>query len=91
MVERSFAPVLDRGSMRRAWLRGPENIHKLRVAGFNLGVLMRAMHGQGTPREAATAFIFVLQTDAALAFGPIAVNDGEIAALVVIAAAPTSS
>jgi hypothetical protein len=37
------------------------------------------------------AFIFVLQTDAALAFGPIAVNDGEIAALVVIAAAPTSS
>jgi hypothetical protein len=91
MVERSFAPVLDRGSMRRAWLRGRENIHKLHVAGFNLGVLMRAMHGQGTPREAATAFIFVLQTDAALAFGPIAVNDGEIAALVVIAAAPTSS
>ena len=36
------------------------------VAGFNLGVLMRALHGYGTPREAAdarAAFIFVLQTE----------------------------
>ena len=60
-----------------------ENIHKrylIHVAGFNLGVLMRALHGQGTPRqaaEAAYAFIFVLQTDAALAFGLIAVVNGE--------------
>jgi transposase len=97
LVERSFAHVLDRGGMRRAWLRGRENIHKrypIHVAGFNLGVLMRALHGQGTPRqaaEAAYAFIFVLRTDAALAFGLIAVVSGEFAALVVIAAAPTSS
>jgi transposase len=97
MVERSFAHVLDRGGMRRAWLRGREDIHKrylIHVAGFNLGVLMRALHGQGTPKEAAEAamaFIFVLQTDAALAFGLIGVIDGEFAALVVIAAAPTSS
>ena len=28
MVERSFAHVLDRGGMRRAWLRGRENLHK---------------------------------------------------------------
>ena len=84
--------------MRRAWLRGRENIHKrylIHVAGFNLGVLMRALHGQGTPREAAEAaiaFIFVLRTDATLAFGLIAVFDGEFVALVVvIAAAPTSS
>ena len=58
LVERSFAHVLDRGGMRRAWLRGRENIHKrylIHVAGFNLGVLMRALHGQGTPREAAEA------------------------------------
>ena len=44
MVERSFAHVLDRGGMRRAWLRGRENLHKrylIHVAGFNLGVLMR--------------------------------------------------
>ncbi len=97
LVERSFAHVLDRGGMRRAWLRGRENIHKrylIHVAGFNLGVLMRALHGQGTPREAAEAayaFIFVLRTDADLAFGLIAVVNGEFAALVVIAATLTSS
>ena len=35
-----------------------ENLHKrylIHVAGFNLGVLMRALYGQGTPREAAEA------------------------------------
>ena len=50
MVERSFAHVLDHGGMRRAWLRGRENLHKrylIHVAGFNLGVLMRALYGQG--------------------------------------------
>ena len=43
LVERSFAHILDRGGMRRAWLRGRENIHKrylIHVAGFNLGVLI---------------------------------------------------
>ena len=83
--------------MRRAWLRGRENIHKrylIHVAGFNLGVLMRAFHGQGTPREAAEAayaFIFTLRTETMLVFGMIAVVEGEFAALVLIAAAPTSS
>jgi transposase len=97
LVERSFAHVLDRGGMRRAWLRGRENIHKrylIHVAGFNLGVLMRALYGQGTPREAAEAamaFLFVLQTDAAIAFGRIAVIEGEFVALIVIAPPPASS
>ena len=95
MVERSFAHVLDRGGMRRAWLRGRENLHKrylIHVAGFNLSVLMRALYGQGTPREAAevvSALIFVLQPDAALAFGLIATVDGELAAIVIVAADPT--
>jgi len=43
LVERSFAHILDRGGMRRAWLRGRENVHKrylIHVAGFNLGVLI---------------------------------------------------
>ena len=56
MVERSFAHVLERGGMRRTWLRGRENVHKrylLHVAGFNLGILMRALFGCGTPRETA--------------------------------------
>ncbi len=55
---------------------------------------MRALHGQGTPREAAETahvFIFVLRTDAALVFGLIAVVEGQFAALVLIAPAPTSS
>ena len=56
---------------------------------------MRARHGQGTPREAAEpayAFIFVVQSDSALAFGLIALVDGKSAALVlVIAGEPPSS
>ena len=42
--------------MRRAWLRGDENVEKrylIHVTGFNLGLLMRARFGVGTPREAA--------------------------------------
>ncbi len=91
MVERSFAHILDRGGMRRAWLRGRENVHKrylIHVAGFNLGVLMRAMFGQGTPREAAEAlraFIFVVRTEAGVAFGLIAVVDGQFAATLFVA------
>ncbi|MCP5114577.1 MAG: transposase [bacterium] len=56
LCERSFAHILDRGGMRRAWLRGRENIHKrylLHVTGHNLGLLMRQLIGAGTPREAA--------------------------------------
>ena len=52
-VERSFAHSLDRGGMRRVWLRGDENIEKryiIHVAGFNLGILMRALFGVGTPK-----------------------------------------
>src|SRR4051794_25360303 len=54
-VERSFAHILDRGGMRRTWLRGRENVHKrylIHVAGHNLGLLMRLLIGAGTPKEA---------------------------------------
>ena len=40
--------------MRRAWLRGRENLHKrylVHVAGYNLGLIMRLLTGAGTPRE----------------------------------------
>jgi transposase len=56
LVERSFALVLDRGGLRRAWLRGRENIHKrylIHVAGYNLGLIMRLLVGAGAPRELA--------------------------------------
>ncbi len=56
---------------------------------------MRALHGQGTPREAAearAAVIFVLRTDALLVFGLIAVIDAKPATLVVtIGLAPTAN
>ena len=55
IVERSFAHNLDRGGMRRTWLRGRENVHKrylLHVAGHNLSLLMRKLIGAGTPQEA---------------------------------------
>jgi hypothetical protein len=63
LCERSFALVLDRGGMRRVWLRGRENVHKrylLHVAGYNLGLLMRKLIGSGTPRGAADRFAMLL-------------------------------
>jgi transposase len=50
LVERSFAHILDRGGMRRAWLRGRANVHKrylIHVAGFNLGVLIIPLKSGG--------------------------------------------
>ena len=84
--------VLGRGGKRRAWLRGRQNVHKrylIHVARFNLGILMRAMFGQGTPREAASArsaILFVIQTDSALAIAVISAIDGETAMLAIIIA-----
>jgi hypothetical protein len=63
IVERSFAHVLVRGGMRRTWLRGHENVHKrylVHVARYNLGILMRALFGAGTPREAANVRVAFL-------------------------------
>lgn len=56
LLERPFNHYLDDGGMRRAHLRGRENILKrllVQVAGFNLGLLMRRWLGAGTPRELA--------------------------------------
>jgi hypothetical protein len=76
--------------MRRAWLRGRGNLHKrylIHVAGFNLGILMRALFGRGTPREAAgadNALLFFIQTDNALTIAIVAVIDGAPATLVIV-------
>ena len=89
IVERSFAHVLDRGGMRRAWLRGRKNVHKrylIHVAGYNLGILMRALFGPGTPREAANArfaFLFIIQAADTIAFVILVEFDAETAALIV--------
>ncbi len=55
VVERGFAHVLDRGGMRRTWLRRREKVHKrylLHVASHNLGLLMRLLIGAGIPKGA---------------------------------------
>ncbi len=66
LVERGFALILDRGGMRRVWLRGRENVQKrylIHVAGYNLGLIMRLLTGAGTPRELiarASAWLFAI-------------------------------
>lgn len=53
LLERPFAHCYDTGGMRRVHLRGHGNILKrvlAHVAGFNLGLVMRAMFGIGKPR-----------------------------------------
>ena len=81
IVERSFAHNLDRGGMRRTWLRGRENVHKrylVHVAGHNLGILMRLLIGAGTPREAAArglAYLLFVYTE-------------EVVAIILVAASP---
>ncbi len=88
--ERSFALLLDRGGMRRAWLRGRENLRKrylVHVAGYNLGLLLRLLVGAGTPREfvaRASAHLLVLLTaeGAALILLTI-ITDTEAAVLVI--------
>jgi transposase len=77
LVERSFAHILDRGGMRRTWLRGQENVHKrylIHVAGHNLGLLMRLLIGAGTPKEAVARgwrFLVLLPTRDGAAYSAI--------------------
>ena len=56
VVERGFAHVCETGGGRRMWLRGLVNVHRwhlMRVAGLNLGTILRARIGRGTPRGLA--------------------------------------
>ena len=58
LVERGFALILDRGRMRRVWLRRKDNLQKrslIHVAGYNLGlIIMRLLTGWNTPRARPT-------------------------------------
>ena len=95
IVERSFAHNLDRGGMRRTWLRGRDNVHKrylVHVAGHNLGILMRLLIGAGTPREAAAralAYAFFFCTDEAVTVILVAASyDGFAVVVMAIADDP---
>jgi transposase len=83
IAERSFAHTLERGGMRRTWLRGRENVHKrylIHVAGHNLGILMRYLIGAGTPKEAAArgrVLLFVVYRENTLAMVLFAVLETD--------------
>jgi transposase len=95
LAERSFALVLDRGGMRRAWLRGRENPGKrylIHVAGYNLGLLlMRLLVGAGTPREflaGASAHLLRLTTAEGAAFVILIAAAGTDATRLVVSFEP---
>ena len=79
-VERGFALILDRGGMRRAWLRGRENVQKrylVHVTGYSLGLIMRLLTGAGTPRE--------LRARASAWLGVLIAPGGSLIVLIVVA------
>ena len=53
-LERGFAHVLDHGGLRRATLRGCENLtkrHLVAALSFNLSLLLRTIFGTGTAKQ----------------------------------------
>ena len=94
LVERGFALTLDRGGMRRAWLRGRDNLKKrylVHVAGYNLGLIMRLLVGAGTPREflaGASARLLALTTADAAVLVVLTVAAGTETAMLVVALMP---
>lgn len=63
-LERSFAHVLDQGGLRRATLKGIENLTKRQIAAaltYNLSLLMRKIFGYGTPKQWLAGRIFTLR------------------------------
>lgn len=58
LVERSFAMFKRSGNLGRLTLRGLENVSKrclIHAAAYNLGLVMRAIFGHGTPKGMADA------------------------------------
>ena len=90
LCERGFALVLDRGGMRRAWLRGRENLKKrylVHVAGYNLGLIMHLLVGMGTPWEfvaGSSARFLLFATAEGDALVVLTVVTGSEAAMLVI-------
>lgn len=62
-LERGFCHVLDHGGRRRATLRGSEKLTKAyygAILAHNLSLLMRHLHGCGTPKQWVAAFFLAL-------------------------------
>jgi hypothetical protein len=97
LVERSFALTLDRGGMRRVWLRGCENLQKrylVHDAGYNLGLIMRLLLGAGTSRNllaGASAHLFAFAPADGTLFAILAVTTDPEAAMLVLSFRPEPS
>jgi hypothetical protein len=80
--------------MRRAWLRGRENLKKrylVHVAGYNLGLIMRLLVGAGTPREfsaGTAAHLLALATAEGAVLVVLVVATGTEAAMLVVSFRP---
>jgi transposase len=62
-IERTFAFACETGAHRRVRLRGRDNVRKryvAHIAALNLGLVMRALFGHGTPRQAANAVLALI-------------------------------
>jgi transposase len=91
LCERAFAHVLNRGGMRRTWLRGRENVAKrylVHVAAYNLGLVMRGLLGAGTPRAAADLRLLWLAAGDRLLFAVVAVSPAGPAAFAIATITP---
>jgi transposase len=63
LVERSFALLKRTGGLARTTLRGLANVNKrylIHAAAYNLGLVMRAIFGHGTPKGMAEALARLL-------------------------------
>ena len=83
--------------MRRAWLRGGENLRErylVHVAGYDLGLVTRLLVGAGTPRGSlarASARLVALATADGAALVILAVATGTEAAMLVVSLYPDPS
>ena len=81
-LERSFEHVLDEGGMRRATLRGEENLtkrHKIAAACFNLSLLLRTLLGVGTAKQWVAGARGLLQAVIAYLYGQASRFRGSLA------------
>lgn len=70
-LERPFEHILDEGGMRKATLRGRENLtkrYRIAAACFNLSLLLRTLCGIGTPKQWANAAFLALVLSVAARF-----------------------
>jgi len=91
LCARAFAHVLDRGGMRRTWLKGRENVaqrYLVHIAAYNLGLVMRTPVGAGTPRATADLRLLWLMAGDRLVLILVALSPAGPSALAIATITP---